>query len=56
SSSCFPTWEVQILEHSPSQRKASLACGPRFSQKDPELQDIWSPKVRASRPFFYCGR
>ena len=30
SSSCFPTWEVQILEHSPTQRKASLACGPRF--------------------------
>ena len=30
SSSRFPTWEVQILEHSPTQRKASLACGPRF--------------------------
>ena len=26
------------------------------SQKDPELQEIWSPKVGASRPFFYCGR
>jgi len=25
------------------------------SQKDPELQEIWSPKVGASRPFFYCG-
>ena len=30
SSSRFPTWEVQILEHSPTQQKASLACGPRF--------------------------